>query len=278
MLKAPSAHTRIGVVIGDPVDHSCSPSIQNAAFEAAEVDAVFVAMKVAAADLPAAIAGFRATGILGVSVTVPHKEAVIALCDRLEGPAETIGAVNCLSFASDGAIVGHNTDAGGFVDGLAEDLGLEAAGKKVVLLGGGGAARAIAAGLSVEGASEIVVVARTPSKVTWAEARPWTEDTLASVAGDADLVVDCTPTALSEESEQLVPVPFPVELLSDGAAVVSLVYHRKPDLLARAEERGLMVADGAGMLIHQGARAFRLWTEKDAPLEAMWAALRKGQE
>lgn len=273
-MKSPSAHTRVALVVGDPVAHSLSPAIHNAAFAAAGVEAVFVALRVKAADLAAAVAGFRATGILGVSVTVPHKETVVALCDRLEEPARTIGAVNCLSFADDGALVGHNTDAGGFVDGLAEELGLDASGKRVVLLGGGGAARAVAAGLAVSGAEEVSVIARSPAKVGWAQAREWTAAELAAAAARADLVVDCTSTGLSPEAESSLPIPFPVDALPDGAAVLSLVYHRKPALLVRAEERGLMVADGAGMLVHQGARAFRLWTGLEAPVEVMWRALR----
>jgi len=273
-VKSPTAHSRLAVVIGDPVEHSLSPVIQNAAFAAAGFDGVFVALRVAPAELATAVAGFRATGVLGASVTVPHKESVVVLCDRLEEPARTIGAVNCLSIGEDGALVGHNTDAGGFVDGLAEELGIDAAGKRAVLLGGGGAARAVAAGLTASGADDVVVVARDPGKVSWTQARPWTTAELAGLAAQADLVVDCTSTGLSAEAEAHVPVAFPVEALPDGAAVLSLVYHRKPALLARAEERGLMVADGAGMLIHQGARAFRLWTGCEAPVEEMWRALR----
>jgi shikimate dehydrogenase len=247
--------------------------MHNAAFAAADVDAVFVALKVSKEELATAVAGLQATGVLGASVTVPHKQAVLDLCDRLEEPAASIGAVNCLVFEEDGTIVGHNTDAGGFVDGAAEVLGLDPAGKSVVILGGGGAARAVAAGLEVAGADEIAVVVRSPGKVTWTDAKEWTSENLAHLAGSADLLVDCTSRALFDDEAES-PAPFPVSALHEGAAVVSLVYHRKPELLARAEERGLMVADGAGMLVHQGARAFRLWTGKDAPTDVMWQALR----
>lgn len=271
-MKAPSAHTRVALVIGDPVAHSMSPAIHNAAFAAAGIDAVYAAMQVAPSALPVVIEGLRSMGVLGVSVTIPHKEAVLKLCDRLEEPARSIGAVNCLSFEADGAMVGHNTDAGGFVDALAEVLGVDPSGKRVVLLGAGGAARAIASGLQLGGAAGVTAIARSPEKVSWIEARPWTESDLAETFDGADLVVDCTSRSLSD-TEAPVPASVPLDALHDGAAVVSLVYHRKSEILVRAEERGLMVADGAGMLVHQGARAFRLWTGQDAPVEAMWAAL-----
>ncbi len=264
--------TRLAAVIGWPVEHSRSPALHNAAFAAAGIDACFVAAPVAPDGLAAAVAGMRAMGFLGASVTVPHKRAVMALCDRVVAPADTIGAVNCLVFES-GGIVGHNTDAGGYVDALAETLSFDPAGQAAVLLGGGGAARAVAAGLLTAGASGVTVVARTPSRVTWTAARPWTEASLAELLPDCALLVDCTSAGLSAEGERALPAPIPLDVLAADAVVSTLVYHRETQLLRDALARGLRIIDGAGMLVHQGARAFRLWTDAEPPIDAMWRAM-----
>lgn len=275
------ASTRVGAVIGAPVAHSRSPDLHNAAFAATGMDAVFVAWHVAPADLAAAVTGFRALGLLGVSVTVPHKRAVAALCDRLAAPADVIGAVNCLVFEPRGDrgsdagvdIVGHNTDAGGFTDSLLREAGFDPGGCRAVLLGAGGAARAVHAGLRSCGAARIDVVARQPLAVDWTEATPWTPEHLSSLAPACDLLVDCTSLALSPESETHLTAIVPVDRLPAHAVVASLVYHRRPALLDHAGARGLRTMDGAGMLVHQGARAFALWTGSEPPVDAMEAAM-----
>lgn len=264
--------TRLAAVIGWPVEHSSSPALHNAAFAAAGIDGCFVAAPVAPDGLAAAVAGMRAMGFLGASVTVPHKQAVIALCDRLSASAQTIGAVNCLVFTDEG-IVGHNTDAGGYVDALADKLGFDPSGRVAVLLGGGGAARAVSAGLLAAGASSVTIVARTPARVTWTDAVPWTDAEIGALLPRCDLLVDCTSAGLSPETESLMPAPIPVASLPSQAVVSTLVYHRDTALLAAAKARGLRVIDGAGMLVHQGARAFRLWTAAEPSLDAMWQAM-----
>lgn len=263
-----TARTRWAAVIGAPVSHSASPALHNAAFAAAGIDAVYLALHVEPAALADAFAGFRATRPLGLSVTVPHKAAVAGLVDRLAAPADRIGAVNCVVFEDGGALVGHNTDAGGFVDGL----GFDVAGARAVVLGGGGAARAVCAGLADAGA-RADVIARAPDRVAWTAARPWTGDELARALPGCDLLVDCTSTALDAAREARLPAPIPLEALPATATVASLVYHREPALLAAARERGLRTLDGKPMLLHQGARAFTLWTGRPAPLAAMAAAL-----
>ncbi len=262
------ATTRLAAVLGWPVGHSRSPLMHNAAFAAAGVDAVFVALPVASPDLAAVVRGLAAVGSLGASVTVPHKQAVMALCDHLDGPAGQVGAVNCLAFEG-GAVVGHNTDAGGFVDGLRTD-GIAPEGRRALILGGGGAARAVAAGLAEAGCAN-TVVARQPTAVTWCQARPWTE--LAAEAAHADLLVDATSAALDDDGDRALAEQVPLAALPAGAAVVSLIYHRRPLLLARAADLGLQVGDGLPMLLHQGARAFTIWTGLPAPLAVMRAAL-----
>jgi shikimate dehydrogenase len=272
------ASTRVGAVIGAPVAHSRSPDLHNAAFAATGIDAVFVAWHVAPADLAAAVAGFRALGLLGVSVTVPHKHAVATLCDRLAAPADVIGAVNCLVFEprSDGSVgvVGHNTDAGGFTDSLLDEVGFDPRGCRAVLLGAGGAARAVHAGLRSCGAARIDVIARQPHAVDWTDAAPWTPERTGSLAPDCDLLVDCTSLALSPETEVPLTAIAPLHRLPAHAVVASLVYHRRPTLLDHASARGLRTMDGAGMLVHQGARAFALWTGVEPPLDVMKAAMR----
>ena len=273
-----SACTRIAAVIGAPVEHSSSPALHNAAFAATGIDAVYVALHVEPADLAAAVAGLRAVGALGISVTVPHKQRIARLCDRLEPPADDIGAVNCLTFEPDGdpagtRIVGHNTDAGGFVDSLELDAEFDPRGRRVVLLGAGGAARAVHAGLAAAGASSIDVVTRTPSRASWIRANPWTAEILDQLTPRCDLLVDCTSMALSPESEASPPAAIPLAALPDHAVVASLVYHRQPALLAAAGLRGLRTLDGAGMLVYQGARAFTLWTGVEAPVAAMRDAM-----
>lgn len=265
-----TGETRLAAVLGFPVEHSRSPQMLNAAFADANIDAVMVPMGVAPADLPAALAGLRAMHALGASVTVPHKVAMAALCDELSVGAKVIGAVNCVHVEHD-RVVGYNTDEGGFADALAA-AGFSLLGKRVVILGSGGAARAVAYG--VRGGRAVEVVAR--SSVTWAMAWPWTEANLRDAFTRADLVVDTTPVALGAPAEEAAFVDaLPLDALAPHAWIASLVYHRTPLLLERAAARGHAVLDGRGMLVHQGARAFTIWTGRPAPIEVMTRALAK---
>jgi shikimate dehydrogenase len=251
--------------------------MHNAAFAAAAIDAVYVGWRVVPADLPAAIGGLRALRMLGVSVTVPHKQAVSALVDRLTPHARAVGAVNCLELTPAGELVGHNTDAGGFVDGLVDGLNVQTAGVRAVLLGSGGAARAVRAGLLDAGAERVTIVARTPARArafaAAADIVPWEPDSLSAAVRGVDLVVDCTAAGLTETTETALPCAVPVDALEPHAIVCSLIYHREPALLATARARGLRTLDGALMLVHQGARAFRTWTNTEPPLGAMKRAM-----
>ena len=268
-----SARIRWAAVIGWPVEHSKSPALHNAAFAAAGVDAVYLALPVAPDRLTDAMAGFRASPPLGLSVTVPHKQALLDLVDHVDPVAAAIGAINCVVFEGGGRVVGYNTDATGYTDGLRDDLGFDPGGCRALLLGGGGAARAVAAGLREAGVEDIDVVARSPHKVEWAQAQAWTGAALAERLPRTDLLVDCTSTGLSETAEADLPAPIDVAALPSSAVVSSLVYHRSPALVRRASDRGLRTQLGGPMLLHQGARAFSLWTGKAAPLAAMKTAL-----
>jgi len=273
--------TRLAAVLGWPVTHSRSPQMLTRAFEARGIDAVLVPIGVPPDQLAVAVAGLRAARAFGASVTVPHKVAAAAICDRLSPAAAAIGAVNCLHF-TDVDVVGHNTDCDGFVDALVEAGCAQP--PHVVVLGAGGAARAVAFGL--RGASTIEIVAREPQRVGWASAMqdivrepnhtrlvvtPWSQ--LQPAFERADLVVDCTPIGLSSTDEVAMTDLLPLSSLDPAAWVVTLVYHRPTLLLERAKERGHSTLDGRAMLIHQGARAFSIWTNMEAPIDHMRAEL-----
>jgi shikimate dehydrogenase len=250
-------------VIGWPIAHSKSPAMLNAAFAAAQIDAEMIAMGAPPEQFAATVQGLRELPMLGASVTLPHKLAAHALCDELSPAARAIGAVNCLALER-GRLIGHNTDASGFVDALNMPL----AGMRVVLLGAGGAARAVAYAAAEAGA-HVDVIAR--SACAWFAAQPWRE--LATAIARADLLVDCTPTGLDEASDTAFAAQIPLEALPKSAGVATLVYHRATALLDRARALGHSTLDGRAMLVHQAARAFAIWTGRAAPVDIIARAL-----
>lgn len=263
---------RVAAVLGHPVAHSRSPAIHNAAYAALGLDAVYVALDVEPARLPAALDGVVALGFMGVNVTVPHKEAALRGCDEIDDVARAVGAVNTI-VVDGGRRRGCNTDVHGFRRSVEETLA--AAPREAVVLGAGGAARAVVLALAQLGAATRVVArdvarARPLLALGALNAAPWTAEVLARVCAGADLVVDTTSAGLHDDPT---PAPVPLELLPAGAVVASLVYHREPALLAAARARGLRTLDGAGMLVHQAARAFELMTGHPAPVEVMRGAL-----
>ena len=288
----------MAAVIGTPIRHSMSPAILNAAFRTAGLDWVFLAFEVAAGRAGDALTGMRALGIDGFSVTMPHKADVAAAVDELTDEARALGAVNCVERRGD-LLVGHNTDGGGFVDALAE-AGHPVAGRRCAVLGAGGAARAVVVGLAVAGAAEVVVVNRTAARAEAAAAlvpvgRVGTaEDALA-----VDLLVNATsvgmgvdlagaahlgdPADLAALVDVLEPamLPLPLDLvragLRPGQVVADLVYQPvQTPLLRVAAASGATPVDGRGMLVHQAARAFTIWTGQPAPIGAMAAAMAAG--
>jgi shikimate dehydrogenase len=270
--------TRVTVVIGDPVEHSRSPAMLNAAYAALGLDFVMVPLRVAPANLDAAVRGLAAAGVVGASVTVPHKAAVLASCTRLTEAGTAIGAVNCLAFdaAGGGIILGDNTDGVGFVEAVAAAFpgaGILAAGHRAVLLGAGGAARAVAAALTASGLGVTVFARRPEPLLSGVDVVAWEPAALAAAFATAALVVDCTPIALDPAAEPAFVDALPLDALPAAAVVAALVYHREPLLLNRARARGHRVIDGRGMLVHQGARAFARWTRRPAPVDVMQKAL-----
>lgn len=253
------------VVIGDPIAHSKSPAMLDAAFAATGIAARMGRIEAPAARIDDVIAWLRARpNMLGASVTLPHKLRFVTACDELSPEARAIGAVNCVHLGP--RWVGHNTDAPGFADALAA-AGFAAAGKHAVLLGAGGAARGVA--YALRDARTVEIVARRPSEGQLS----WTDAQLRACFARADLVVDCTPAGLDPATDAAFTAALPLDVLPSNAWIATLVYHRRTALLERATERGYSTLDGRAMLVHQAARAFEIWTRRSAPIAVMSRAL-----
>lgn len=268
--SAVSGATRVAFVLGHPVAHSKSPAMQNAAFAAAGVDARYLALDVAPASLGDALQGLRAAGVLGANLTVPHKEAAMALMDSLDGSARAAGAVNTVVL-HDGKMIGYNTDGAGAVDALRE-AGVRLAGARTLVLGAGGAARAVGHALKEAGAA-VTLTNRTGVRAERVATElgfttiPW--ERVPDVMHAADLLVNATTVGLHEDE-----APATIARMLPGSAVFDCVYRAGGTRLVRdARDAGLLAVPGERMLLHQGARAFTLWTGNPAPLEAMRSAL-----
>jgi shikimate dehydrogenase len=258
-------------VIGDPVSHSLSPTLHNAAFDACGLDWVYLAFPVERGRGGAAVAAARDLGLVGLNVTMPHKADAAAACDDLSPDAATLGSANTIVVGDDGRTSGHSTDGEGFLAALAEE-GIEVAGRRVLVVGAGGAARAVVLALGRAGCEEVVVASRRAEAASRAAAlaggRAISFDKLASVAVAAGVVVNATPIGMAGEM-----LPVEVNWLRPGTVVSDLIYHPlETPFLAAARRRGLTATNGLGMLVHQAASAFRLWTGVDAPVGVMRAA------
>jgi shikimate dehydrogenase len=262
-------------VIGDPVRHSLSPVLHNAAFAALGLDWVFVALPVPAGAVRAALDGVRALRIAGLSVTMPHKEPVARAVDRRSPVVERLGAANTVVRRGD-ELVGESTDGEGFLAALRTECGFEPEGRRCLVVGAGGAARAVVLALAGAGAREVVVVNRTPARAREAAslAGPVGRVGGGEEAASCDLVVNATPLGMTSVGGGLEDHLVPAERLGAGQLVVDLVYDPPlTPLLAEAAARGARVANGLGMLVHQAALAFGLWTGEEAPLVAMREAV-----
>ncbi|HEY2428849.1 MAG TPA: shikimate dehydrogenase [Acidimicrobiales bacterium] len=270
----PGAGTQVAAVIGSPVRHSLSPVVHNAAFAAAGLDWVYLAFDVDEAGVGAALTGARALGIRGLSVTMPLKASVAAAVDRLTPEAASLGAVNTALLGPHGW-VGDNTDGPGFLAALRE-AGWAPDGRRCVVVGAGGAARAVVHALAGAGAADVAVVNRSEPRARAAAALArgvGRIGTTADVAA-ADLVVNATPVGMAGTPDEGRLSVEPTHL-RPGLVVVDLVYHpvRTP-LLRAAAERGATAVDGVGMLVGQAALQFSAWTGAIAPLAAMADAAR----
>ncbi|HZU12734.1 MAG TPA: shikimate dehydrogenase [Chloroflexota bacterium] len=260
-------------VIGDPISHSLSPAMHNAAFRAAGISAEYQAERVSCHDLTARFADLS-HAYRGFNVTIPHKETVVALVDVRDHIVETLGAANTVSVRG-GRVEASNTDPAGFQRALeSARVGLD--GRRAVVLGAGGAARAVTYALNLRGIRPHVY-ARSPERVerlSTLGAIPGSSqlDDLAS----ADLIVNCTPLGMGRHAAQS-PLPDGA-ILRPGVVVMDLVYGRSTPFLREAERQGAVVMDGLEMLIFQGAESFRMWTGLEPNIDVMREACRLALE
>jgi len=291
-----NAATRLCAVYGFPIKHSASPAMHNAAFAAFGLNWRYLAFEVHPDRLRNAIAGARAMEFSGLNLTVPHKVLAMDIVDELDESAKTWGAVNtirleardpggqwrplhCFSEPVSGEIraQGFNTDAHGIARSLREDLGLNLSGLKVLLLGTGGAGQVAALRLAVENVSELFLVDYVMAK---AEAvaeeirkrHPRVKATVGFPKGPVDLLLNATPIGLKEGDPS--PLDEKQFSLRQASAVYDMIYKpAETKLLAAARAAGCKSANGLGMLLHQGAKAFEIWTGQPAPLDVMRRAL-----
>ena len=279
---------RVAAVIGDPVRHSRSPAIHNAAFAATGIDWVFTAFEVPAGGGEAALAAMRVLHLAGLSVTMPLKAEVAEAADARDDEVEVLGAANCILPLGDGRLRAANTDAAGFIAGLRADAGIGPDGIRVALLGGGGAARAVAWGLAVAGAVDIAVINRTPTRAQAAAAvanatpragQPGRVGSIDDIAG-ADLVVNATSVGMgagSAADPKRGDMPCDPTLLRPGQVAVDLVYEPlETAWLAALRHQGVEAHNGLSMLAYQAAAAFELWTGIEAPVDVMRQAVVTG--
>jgi shikimate dehydrogenase len=268
--------TRVACVIGDPVEHSRSPRMHNAAAEALGLDRVYVALRVAPAELEQAIGGLAALGVDGVNVTLPHKAAVAALCDQLGSEAVDAGAVNTLTFGSGGV-------RGDLTDGLGLLAALPSVPARVVLVGAGGSARAAAAALLRAGTQTMSIVARRleaaqelASALAVLAPAAQLEALTAAPEVQGGLLVHCTPIGGIADLKGL---PVSADVIERMDAVADFAYRAdgSPTPLASAAlAAGLPVVDGLELLVRQGALSFQRWTGVEPPLDVMRRAVRGG--
>jgi shikimate dehydrogenase len=276
--------TKRVVLIGHPVAHSLSGAMQQAAFDANGIDARYELWDRAPIALPDAIAEVRGDDFLGVNITIPHKERVVPLIDRLTEEALATGAVNTLT-REGRRLVGHNTDVPGFAAALDKLVGRQKMPRQAVVLGAGGGARAVVYGLIRAGFLRIVVFNRHLHRAEGLvrhfgksaahmdlKAMPWHESIIESELARTKVLINATSIGLTDDVS-----PIPGEVLTGDLLVLDLIYKRTR-LLRDAESAGAVANDGETMLLHQGAAAFTLWTGQPAPLEVMSQALADARE
>jgi len=271
-----SGKTQICALIGDPVEHTMSPAMHNAAYNQLGLDNVYIPFNVKPQGLAKAVEGLRALNVRGFNVTIPHKVAIMSLLDKLDPLAEKIGAVNTV-VNTEGELWGFNTDAEGFLRALLEN-GVKPQGKKAVVLGAGGASRAITYILVEKGAS--VTIVNRQQELDWAhniaklirrdlgkEVRVYELGQLAGALENSDLLVNATSVGMNPAGG-VSPVPAP--LLRKVPVVFDIVYNpMETRLLREAKAAGARTIVGVDMLAWQGALAFEKWTGQPAPLDLM---------
>lgn len=289
-MVTPNAQTRVVGIIGDPVAHSLSPRMLNAAFQALGLNWCYVAFRVPAGTLTQAVRGLAALGFAGVNVTVPHKEAAAGLVDELDPLSQRIGAINTIRVAG-GRLQGFNTDAPGLLDALTKDGGMSVTGRRCLLIGAGGGGRAAAFALAGAGTSHLTILNRTVSRARGlaeivsrdypqchCDPGDLTLGTVGRSVENADVVIQATTATMSAamggsggREDWLTTLE---REMRPGMVVLDMVYTPKwTDLLNAGRAAGATVVSGVSMLLYQGARSFELWTGTPAPLDVMRRAL-----
>ncbi len=271
-----SGKTRICGIIGDPIEHTVSPAMQNAAFRELGLDYLYAPFPVKDENLGMAIDGMRALNICGLNVTIPHKVAVIPYLDELDTLVENLGAVNTI-VSQDGYLKGYNTDASGFWRALQAEM-FDPRKKKIVVLGAGGAARAVSFILADKGADLTIVNRHLGPAQKLADklfrlfrrefqALELDKDNLKIALDGAELLVNTTSVGMSPDSDE---TPVPARLIKKSLTVFDIIYNPlKTKLLMDAEKKGAKTISGIEMLVWQGASAFELWTGQKAPVNVM---------
>ncbi|OGO19418.1 MAG: shikimate dehydrogenase [Chloroflexi bacterium RBG_16_50_11] len=274
--KGISGKTKICALIGDPVEHTMSPAMHNAAYKKLGLDYVYIPFRVSPEQLPQAVAGLRALNVRGFNITIPHKVNIIPLLDSLDPLAEKIGAVNTV-VNTDGELRGYNTDAEGFLRALLE-RGIKPEGKNIVILGAGGASRAISYSLAAKDAR--LTILNRQQELDWAEniallirdelrkeVRVLELGNLAKALSGTGLLVNATSVGMHPAVNDS---PVPAGLLDKVPFVFDIVYNPiKTKLLREAAAAGAKTIGGVDMLAWQGALAFEMWTGQAAPVELM---------
>jgi shikimate dehydrogenase len=277
-VKPIGGHTQVFAVLGHPIRHTLSPAMHNAAFAALGLEAVYLAFDVAPERLLTVLEAAAAMGFGGVNLTVPLKETAFGGLRDLDDSSRALGAVNTVRFLPDG-MRGYNTDGTGFVEAVGEAFGTSMHGLKVFVLGCGGAGRAVAVTCAVQGAARVAladadaprveklaaaiaaVAPRTPLEIAGAGPATWIQ-----AARAADVIVQATPVGMRADDRS----PLPPDGFRGGHLAFDLVYNvPETDFMRCARSAGARAANGLGMLLHQGAASFTIWTGRPAPVDVM---------
>ena len=274
-VRALDSSTTLYAVIGDPIKHSKSPLMHNAALQSLDVNGIYTAFHVPPDELEQAIKGIRALGIGGVNVTIPHKERVMAYLDNIDESAQVIGAVNTI-VRRDGKLIGYNTDGLGYVRSLKEEMIPHVSAARILLIGAGGAARGIAYALLKEGCQELIIANRTVERAQALadDLSPYGPirvvpllDAPVIDAEQVDIVINTTSVGMHPD---VAAIPLNPDWLQPHMIVSDIVYNPLETALVQAAQRtGCRTHSGLGMFVYQGAIAFEMWTGKQAPAELM---------
>ncbi len=276
-----SGHTKPFAVIGHPIGHTLSPIMHNASMQEIGFDGIYLALDVHPDELMEVLPAMAKMGFAGVNLTVPHKEIAFRGLEKLDSSARLLGAANTVQFTEDG-MIGHNTDGYGFLMALEESFGKTVVDDAVFVLGCGGAGRAVALMAAKEGARSLVLAdidaervqklndeigGLTPNVVV---RQALDRATQVALCRECDLVVQASPVGMKKEDPSLLPP----EAFRAGQRAFDLIYmYPETAILTTAREAGAQIANGLGMLLHQGARAFKIWTGVDPSVRAMRSAL-----